>query len=424
MPVPLDRLFDYAAHGIDTGWIGCRVCVPFGRRRLVGVVADIGLAEAAQARIRPIHQRLDDTPLLAGELLATLRWVAAYYHHPLGEVLATALPAPLRAARPLPQVGETWLRLSAEGRQALADARPRRGSRLAALLQRLGEGARPASFLDVELPGWRGSARLPRARAWFDWREGAMAAETPMPTIAGPPLNPEQTQALAAVCNALDGFRGFLLDGVTGSGKTEVYLGAIERVLAAGRQALVLVPEIALTPQLLRRFRERLGGRVLTLHSSLADGERARVWLAAARGEAGVVLGTRSAVFVPLAKCGLIVIDEEHDSALKQADRLRYSARDLALVRGRALGVPVLLGSATPSLESLANVESGRLQRLALPRRAGAARPPAVRVLDLRGKRLIDGLAPELIDAMQARLARNEQVLVFRNRRGFAPLLA
>jgi primosomal protein N' (replication factor Y) (superfamily II helicase) len=424
LPVPLDRLFDYAAHGIDAGWIGCRVCVPFGRRRLVGVVADTGPSQAAADTIRPIHQRLDDTPLLAGELLATLRWVAGYYHHPLGEVLATALPATLRAPKPPPQVGESWLRLSAEGQKALAESAARRGSRLAALLRQLGEGAQPASLLDVELPGWRASARLPRARDWFEWREGAMAGERTIPTIVGPPLNPEQALALDAVCNALGGFRGFLLDGVTGSGKTEVYLGAIERVLAAGRQALVLVPEIALTPQLLRRFRERLGGRVMALHSGLADGERARVWLAAARGEAGVVLGTRSAVFVPLSRGGLIVIDEEHDSALKQGDGLRYSARDLALVRGRALGVPVLLGSATPSLESLANVESGRLQRLALPRRAGAARPPSVRVLDLRGRRLIDGLAPELIDAINARLARSEQVLIFRNRRGFAPLLA
>jgi primosomal protein N' (replication factor Y) (superfamily II helicase) len=424
LPLPLDRLFDYAAPEIGRGWIGCRVSVPFGHRRLVGVVAAVGAADSEPTRIKAILQRLDAQPLISGELLQTLRWVAGYYHHPLGEVLATALPGPLRGTRPLPQVGETWLLLSATGRRALAEGAARRGSRLAALLARLGEGAQPAAALDMELPGWRDSARLPRARAWFDWREGAMAASADAAAVAGPALNEEQAAALAAVSAAIGSYRGFLLDGVTGSGKTEIYLGAIAQVLAGGRQALVLVPEIALTPQLLRRFRERLPGRVMALHSALADGERARVWLAAARGEAGVVLGTRSAVFTPLPNAGLIVVDEEHDAAFKQADALRYSARDLALVRGRALAVPVLLGSATPSLESLANAEAGRLQRLLLPRRAGAARPPSVRVLDTRGQRLQDGLAPELIDALASRVERREQMLVFRNRRGFAPLLA
>ncbi len=424
LPLPLDRLFDYAAPGAATDWIGCRVSVPFGRRRLVGVVVGVAPAEAAAERIKPIHDRLDAQALLGGELLATLRWVADYYHHPLGEVLATALPGPLRSPRPPPRLGETWLLLSAEGRAALAADAARRGSRLAALLERLGGGAVPAGALDIELPGWRSSARLRRARDWFEWREGAMTAPAAAPVVAGPALNEDQSHALKTVSAALGGYAGFLLDGVTGSGKTEVYLGVIEQVLAAGRQALVLVPEIALTPQLLRRFRERLPRRVLALHSGLADGERARVWLAAARGEAGVVLGTRSAAFTPLGRGGLIVVDEEHDAAFKQAEGLRYSARDLALVRGRALGVPVLLGSATPSLESLANVQSGRLQRLLLPRRAGAARPPAVRVVDIRGTRLDEGFAPELLQAMAVRLQRREQVLVFRNRRGFAPLLA
>jgi len=210
---------------------------------------------------------------------------------------------------------------------------------------------------------------------------------------------------------------------VTGSGKTEVYLDAIASAMAQGRQALVLVPEIGLTPQAVARFRARLGVPVAALHSGLADGERAAAWLAAARGEAPLVIGTRSAVFTPLARPGLVVVDEEHDASYKQVEGFRYHARDLAVVRARALGVPVVLGSATPSLESLANVDAGRYRALRLTRRAGAARTPSVEVLDLRGAKLDDGLAPRALAEIGAALDRGEQALVFRNRRGFAPVL-
>ncbi|MCF8816027.1 primosomal protein N', partial [Xanthomonas campestris pv. campestris] len=219
------------------------------------------------------------------------------------------------------------------------------------------------------------------------------------------------------------GFATYLLDGVTGSGKTEVYLQAIADCLAAGKQALVLVPEIGLTPQTLGRFRERLGVPVHALHSGLSDGERARVWAAAWRGEAKLIVGTRSAVFTPLPNAGLIVIDEEHDGSYKQQDGIRYHARDFALVRGKALDVPVILGSATPSLESLHNAYSGRYRHLRLSRRAGDARPPRVRVLDVRKRPLKDGLSPEVLAGIGATLARGEQVLVFKNRRGYAPVL-
>ncbi|WP_101064868.1 replication restart helicase PriA, partial [Xanthomonas phaseoli] len=222
---------------------------------------------------------------------------------------------------------------------------------------------------------------------------------------------------------AHSGFATYLLDGVTGSGKTEVYLQAIADCLAAGKQALVLVPEIGLTPQTLGRFRSRLGVPVHALHSGLSDGERARVWAAAWRGEAKLIVGTRSAVFTPLPNAGLIVIDEEHDGSYKQQDGIRYHARDFALVRGKALDVPVILGSATPSLESLHNAYSGRYQHLRLSRRAGDARPPRVRVLDVRKRPLKDGLSPEVLAGIGATLARGEQVLVFKNRRGYAPVL-
>ena len=202
-----------------------------------------------------------------------------------------------------------------------------------------------------------------------------------------------------------------------------MYLGLIERVLAAGGQALMLVPEIGLTPQTLRRFRERFGGRVFALHSGLAEGERSRAWLAAARGDAGVILGTRSAIFAPLPHLAFIAVDEEHDASYKQQDGFRYSARDLAIVRARALGVPVMLGSATPSLESLANVEAGRYTCVRLSARPGAARAPTLRVLDMRRSRLVHGMSPELVTAVRDCLARGEQALIFRNRRGYAPVL-
>jgi primosomal protein N' (replication factor Y) len=200
-------------------------------------------------------------------------------------------------------------------------------------------------------------------------------------------------------------------------------LALAEQILARERQVLMLVPEIGLTPQLLRRLRERLSAPVYSLHSDLADGERTRAWLAAAHGEACVIVGTRSAVFVPLPRAGLIVVDEEHDASYKQQDGLRYSARDVALVRAKALVVPVVLGSATPSLETLANVDSGRYRKLHLSARPGAAREPKFGVIDLRGKPVRDGLSPELVVAVRQCLARGEQALLFRNRRGYAPVL-
>ncbi|MHB1056999.1 MAG: primosomal protein N', partial [Rhodanobacter sp.] len=244
----------------------------------------------------------------------------------------------------------------------------------------------------------------------------------PLPSAA-PQLNDEQQLAVAAVGASLGQYQPFLLDGVTGSGKTEVYLALIEQVLAQGRQALLLVPEIGLAPQTVRRQRERLGVVVEVLHSNLSEGDRARAWLRARAGSARVVLGTRSAVFTPLPQAGLIIVDEEHDSAYKQQEGFRYHARDLALVRARALGVPVLLGSGTPSLESLANADANRYRSLHLRARPGAIRPPQVQIIDMRAQRLEHGMSPALLAAVAETLARGEQALVFRNRRGYAPVL-
>jgi len=421
LPVPLPRLFDYLPpEGLEAtpDLVGHRVRVPFGNRELAGVVLGVGPAET-DTGLRQAIALPDPEPLFTGELLDSLRWLARYTHAPAGEVFATALPAALRGADPLPDTHAwAWVltEAGATGREGLR--RNTRPQRLAALLA---EGPCLEDRLDSILEGWREAARALAKRGHAERVAVPAHASAPAPQ-PGPTPNDEQ-QAAIEVLRAAQGFTPVVLEGVTGSGKTEVYLHAIADCLARGRQALVLVPEIGLTPQTLARFRARLGVPVHALHSGLNDNERARVWVAAWRGEARVVVGTRSAVFTPLPEAGLIVVDEEHDGSYKQQDGIRYHARDFALVRGKALGVPVLLGSATPSLETLHNARAGRYAHLRLRQRAGDARPPAVRILDVRKRPLQAGLAPEVLDMIGAALRDGGQVLVFKNRRGYAPVL-
>jgi primosomal protein N' (replication factor Y) len=420
VPVPLPQEFDYLPPGgMDADRIdrGTRVLVPFGRGRRVGVVVGHADSQIARSRLKAIASVLDARPLLTNELLATLEWTARYYQHPLGEVLDTALPGALRTAKLLPDDGVAALAIAAH------DASARPGSSSARLLELLRHGPLAFDALDAQFPDWRAAAANLRRRGLVATQRIAVAPP-PRTRIEPPPLTGEQGEAITMIAAEHGRFAPVLLEGITGSGKTEVYLALAEQALARGEQVLVLVPEIGLTPQLLRRFRERLPAPVHALHSDLADGERTRAWLAAARGESCVILGTRSAVFVPLPRAGLIVVDEEHDTSFKQQDGLRYHARDLALVRGKALRVPVVLGSATPALETLANVGAGRYHRLHLSARPGGARVPRFHIVDLRGKPLRDGLAPELITAVRACLARGEQALLFRNRRGYSPVLA
>ena len=420
LPVPLNSLFDY--HGEYAVAPGCRVLVPFGRRQLVGVVVEhAASSELPDDRLKGVECVLDAAPLLTAELMATLRWAARYYQHPLGEVVQAALPVALRSARELPHSGVDALRLTPAGTAARLDPARRRGRNIDALLDALAAGPATSAQL-ASRTGSSATARSAIARGWIE-RVRVAPAVLPRVILPAPPLNDEQRCAANAAIAAAGSFAAFLLDGVTGSGKTEVYLDLIRDCLARGRQALVLVPEIALTPQTLRRFRERLGVEVAALHSGLGESERARAWLAAARGEAAVVLGTRSAIFVPLPDPGIIIVDEEHDTSYKQQDGFRYHARDLAVMRAKAFDVPVVLGSATPSLESLANVAARRYGALRLTHRAGMAQPPALHVVDLRRQRLQHGLAPSTLQAIAACLARGEQILVFRNRRGYAPVL-
>ena len=444
LPVPLPRLFDYLPPpGVEAASVeaGRRILVPFGNRELCGMVVGHGMAGIgveAGIQIKPALALPDPAPLLQGELLGSLRWLAGYLHAPLGEVLATALPAVLRRGEPLPETTHYGWRLSEAGRTALPAMRAGKPKTLAMLLDDL----RDEDGLDAESPGWRTPMRALRERGLVERltldRKTKLGSESPFlrkgdsdPNFARTrgegnarafPLNDEQRNAADAI-RAGSGFAPFLLDGVTGSGKTEVYLDAIGDCLARGRQALVLVPEIGLTPQTLARFRTRLGVPVHALHSGLNDGERAATWLAAARGQARVIVGTRSAVFVPLPEAGLIVVDEEHDGSYKQFDGIRYHARDFAIVRARALEVPIVLGSATPSLESLHNAQAGRHAQLRLRHRAGDAKPPAVRIVDVRKRPLQAGLSSEALDAIRVALDAGGQVLVFKNRRGYAPAL-
>lgn len=421
LPLPLPTLFDYLPPAAGQASVGSRVLVPFGRGRQVGVVVAIDVeAAVGSARLKQVLRLLDDTALLDTELMQTLAWAADYWLGAPGEAYANALPLALREAKPLPALGDEYWSLSVAGRSA-NDAGSRRGGSKT-LLALLADGALSAQELNERLPGWRDAARR-LAGAGLLERSERPPLDRPLPASSAPQLSDEQQQAVAAVGASLGQYQPFLLDGVTGSGKTEVYLALIEQVLAQGKQALLLVPEIGLAPQTVRRLRERLGVIVEVLHSNLSEGDRARAWLRARAGSARVILGTRSAVFTPLPQAGLIIVDEEHDSAYKQQEGFRYHARDLALVRARALGVPVLLGSGTPSLESLANAEAGRYRMLHLRARPGAIQPPQVQIIDMRAQRLDHGLSPALLAAVAETVARGEQALVFRNRRGYAPVL-
>ena len=422
LPVPLPRLFDYLPpEGLaaDASWVGRRVRVPFGRGEQVGLVVSVGPAAEDAPELKTALALLDSRALLDGELLDTLRFCSRYYHAPLGEVLVTALPVALRDGQPLPDTCAYGWVLTAAGHAASSTLRghgkPRR------LIELLLAGVASEDSLELGFEDWRVAARALHKRGLVE--RIAMARELLLDSPDdGPTLNSAQHAALQSLREG-EGFRALLLEGVTGSGKTEVYLQAIRDCLAAGKQALILVPEIGLTPQTLLRFRSRLRLPVLALHSGLADGERARTWLAMARGEGRVLVGTRSAIFTPLPDAGLIIIDEEHDGSYKQQDGIRYHARDIALVRAKALNIPILLGSATPSLESLHNALSGRYGLLRLPQRAGSARPPRVRVIDVRKRLLTDGLSTDVFDAIEQCLLRGEQALVFKNRRGYAPVL-
>ncbi|HEY2275750.1 MAG TPA: primosomal protein N' [Steroidobacteraceae bacterium] len=428
---PLRRLFDYLPPALPEGAAepkpGMRVRVPFGRRRLVGMIMAVtDRSDLPPERLKPILEVLDATPALEASALELIQWSAEYYHHPVGQVLATALPVLLRHGAGVAATEERWT-VTSSGREAAAAGEPRRAPRQRALLEfLLARDGAAAGDLSEHAAGWRDAARSLEQRGWLARVEVALV-EAPEPArgrAAGPTLLPEQRDAVERVAAAGRAYAAFLLEGVTGSGKTEVYLRLTEEALGQGRAVLVLVPEIGLTPQLVGRFRERFAAPLAVLHSALTDQERLAAWRMAWSGRARIVLGTRSAVFAPLADLGLIVVDEEHDPSFKQHEgALRYSARDLAVMRARLAQVPVVLGSATPSLETLNNAAAGRYTRLRLLRRPGESQPPRLSFIDLRVSAVDAGISTPAALAIERHLAAGAQVLVFLNRRGYAPTL-
>lgn len=364
VPSPLRHIFDYLLpENCDPKAVasGVRVLVPFGAREIIGVVLEVANhSEFATTKLKPALAILDSQPLLPKTIIALINWTSNYYHHPIGDVVSNALPTLLR---------ETSRKKKNEDYVLALETSPKQ------------------------------------------------AGNVPML------LNEDQKLAINKIQNHLAEFKTFLLNGVTGSGKTEVYLRVIEEVIASGKQALVLVPEINLTPQTIARFAERFAVKIALFHSRLTPKERLNSWLMAKDGAASIVIGTRSAIFTPLKNPGIIIIDEEHDSSFKQQTGLRYSARDLAVVRGKLEGVPVVLGSATPSIESIYNVKRERYIGLTLPERAGNAIHPSFHLVDMRNQKLKNGIAENLIHQIKKHLTNGGQVLIFLNRRGFAPIL-
>lgn len=433
--MPLARRFDYVLPETMTlPAIGARVLVPFGNRKLVGIVCEVkDQSDWDSAKLKAVIEVIDTQQtgaVLTQPMQTLLRWCSQYYQHPQGEVFSTALPAKLRKGEPNERPTLTHWKLTEEGintdptslkrapkqqallmfmqhAQATAPDKPLSELNLreqynSSILKQLSKKALIASF-EQTIP------------ANFDWQTDI--------TIQGKPFaSTEQALVISAIKNQ-DSFAVSLIEGVTGSGKTEVYLQIIEPILLAGKQVLVMVPEIGLTPQTVERFQKRFSIEVGILHSGMNDNERLSVWQRANSGELGIVIGTRSSVFTPMPELGMIIIDEEHDSSYKQNDNFRYHARDVAIVRAKQANIPLVLGSATPSLESLHNALQKRYRHFALQQRAGKAVKATFNVLDIRQQPLESGLAPATIKHLLFHLTQGNQVLIFLNRRGYAPAL-
>jgi primosomal protein N' (replication factor Y) len=426
LPVPLRRLFDYGVPDEQKSLVqkGVRVWVPFGRRRLLGIVWDVKTTtDFEEGKLKLVESVLDSSPILDDELQALMVWMSQYYQHSLGETFSTALPAKLRKgdANISPQVD--YLKLTATGEQ-VNELDCRRAPKQWQLLCALREGELPRRSVAKTF-----SSAIVAALEKKEWLEAIVRDETVLPVDkhwqaeAKPKANIEQSVAITAIVSSLSEFNCFLLEGVTGSGKTEVYLNAIASVLERQGQVLVLVPEIGLTPQMVSRFERRFGYAIGLLHSGVNDAQRLKVWQQAQKGELSIVIGTRSAVSTPFKSLGMIIVDEEHDNSYKQQDGLRYHARDVAVMRARNNQVPLVLGSATPSLQSLHNALQGRYRHLQLHNRAGIAVNTRYNLLDIRNIPLTYGLSSAMVTRIKQHLDKGNQVMIFINRRGYAPAL-
>lgn len=432
LPVPLDRLFEYSIDVNDIGdyCCGSRVVVPFGNKEVIGIVIQTShSSEYEKDKIKPVIQLVDNQAVFSDELMALGNWLSRFYLYPLGDVLFCMLPSLLRrvkskrsqeivSAQLAPQDYLQALNIDAQRTNILA-----RSKKQALLFnQLLNEDMLMATakrrYSAAIVNGLINKACvqvISKAQKTNTWQKQFNLGEKNR-------ANPEQAIAITSI-NQANGFTPFLIEGVTGSGKTEIYLQVIEKVLEKGKQVLILVPEIGLTPQTVARFEQRFGNVVSVWHSALTDHERLDVWKKAKYGQTGIIIGTRSAVFMPLAKPGMIIVDEEHDESFKQQDTLRYHARDVAAFRAKQYAISLVLGSATPSLESLHNALSKKYRHLQLTQRAGQATMPTQHLVDLKGLRLQAGIAPSMLERMRQQLKQGNQVLIFVNRRGYAPAL-
>lgn len=424
LPIPLRQIFSYR-NQLTAVSAGARVRVPFGRRQLVGfVTGEQSEQELGDFQVKDVIEIIDRQPIWNDDIWQLVNWGADYYHHSLGEVAANALPVLLRKGHPAQYPSIEYWQLTAAG-EMVTEQQLKRAPKQQQLMQLLAQQSLTRSALKEQ--GL--SSTLLRLVAEKGWIEPVQTqpeiADTPWSLgRVDQPLSLNQQQAVAVTAiNQQTAYAALLLQGVTGSGKTEVYLQAMTPVLQRRQQVLVLVPEIGLTPQTLKRFQQRFDVPIVMLHSGLTDSERLQAWLDSRFGQAAIIIGTRSAVYTPCHDLGLIVIDEEHDLSFKQQDGFRYHARDVAIKRAQLLDIPIVLGTATPSLETLNNAINKRFHWLKLEQRAGGAELVKHEVLDLKQQRLEAGVSEPLREQIQQQLECGNQVLLFLNRRGFAPAL-
>ncbi len=427
LDTPLPLVFDYLplAQTQESDYcVGQRVIAPFGRLQKTGVIVSMSSnTQLSTKKLKSILKRLDDTPIFSDKDCQLISWAAHYYHQPLGEVFTQALPKQLRTG-PIPNESQDMcyaLSATASGSSDLSLKRAPRQASIVQLLQQ--RGPLSAEELNATFEwNWRPALNKLIEKQWL-FTQPVKAEQSHQLVEPNFLPNLEQQAAIDHILQKIGSFQAYLLDGVTGSGKTEVYLQLIQKVLLLGQQILVLLPEINLTPQLAFRFKQRLACQIEVYHSGLSDTQRTQAWIKCRSGSASILLGTRSSIFTPMKNLGLIILDEEHDSSFKQQEGFRYSARDIAIIRARNLGIPIVMGSATPSLEALYNVQQKRFQHLLLPNRTGQAVAPSIHLIDIRNKKLDNHLSKPLLAAIDQCLECQEQVILFVNRRGFAPVL-
>ncbi len=431
VPCPLYGTFDYQLPTPNTQTIqpGMRVRIPFGRQKLIGIIIEeVQTSDVPPEKLKSITTVLDNQTLLPDDILKLLLWAARYYAHPLGDVLQTALPVYLRNNDDAtPKLTEFWSinnthDLSTDEIQQTLKRAPKQ-QQIYQLLDDAKEGL-DADALNDLTDNWRPAIKALLKKQFIDVhvRPAVLTSENTF-TNKVIQLNAEQNDAVHSIENHAHQHAVHVLNGITGSGKTEVYLTLCKSMLAANKQVLILVPEIGLTPQLTQRFLESLNATVVILHSAMNNKQRYAAWSAASTNQAQLIIGTRSSIFTPLPELGLIIIDEEHDGSYKQQDGFRYNARDLAILRAKNNNIPIVLGSATPSLESLNNINEQRYNAHYLKQRANKKPLPNIRLINLCNQKLHEGMAETLLSKIKQHLNQQGQVLLFINRRGFAPLL-